>query len=133
MSSRLESHADEVVSKLEDAVYLALDAIGAQAAGYVFGLAPADTGRLRNSIAWATKKTEGKSYNYRDDKGGSYTDQIGSGCPDYTVVIGTNVEYAVYQEFGTSLVDAQPYLRPGVSDHLEEYKKIATQILKDAF
>jgi phage gpG-like protein len=29
-------------------------------------------------------------------------------------VVGTNVEYAVYVEFGTSRNQAQPYLRPAV-------------------
>lgn len=28
--------------------------------------------------------------------------------------IGSNVEYAPYQEFGTSIMDAQPYLRPAI-------------------
>lgn len=29
-------------------------------------------------------------------------------------VVGTNVEYSVYVEFGTSSMQAQPYLRPAV-------------------
>lgn len=31
---------------------------------------------------------------------------------DAVYVVGTNVEYAVYQELGTSKMDAQPYLFP---------------------
>lgn len=31
-------------------------------------------------------------------------------------VVGTNVEYAVYVEFGTSRMEAQPYLRPATKE-----------------
>lgn len=51
-------------------------------------LAPVDTGRLRSSIT--VKRT-----------------------PDGAVV-GSNVEYAPYVEYGTSRMAAQPYLRPAV-------------------
>lgn len=51
-------------------------------------LAPVDTGRLRDSIT---------------------TQQF----TDY-VLVGTNVEYAPYVEYGSSRSVAQPYLRPAV-------------------
>ena len=53
-------------------------------------LAPVDTGTLRNSISDEIEKT---------------TDSI-------TGVSGTNIEYAVYQELGTSKMAAHPYLEP---------------------
>jgi HK97 gp10 family phage protein len=55
-------------------------------------LAPVDTGRLRSSIA--------------DEIGHEGTDLVGR--------IGTDVEYAVYQEFGTVHMAAHPYLRPAL-------------------
>jgi hypothetical protein len=33
---------------------------------------------------------------------------------DAVYIVGTNVEYAAYVEFGTSTQEAQPYLRPAV-------------------
>jgi HK97 gp10 family phage protein len=53
-------------------------------------LCPVDTGRLRSSISTAII-VDGRSI---------------SG------IVGTNVEYAPYVEFGTSRMEAQPYLRP---------------------
>ena len=88
----------------------ALSAIGAQCAGYAQMLAPVDTGRLRNSITWTTNQS--------------------LGCPEDAVCVGSNVEYAVYQEMGTSKTTAQPYLRPAVEGHMDEYKAIAEKILK---
>lgn len=102
---RIESHADEVLDTLSSAKQAALEAIGLQAEGYAQLLAPVDTGRLRNSI----------SHSIIDDN---------------SVAIGTNVEYAIYQEMGTSRMKAQPYLKPAVMEHLSEYKEIAEEALK---
>ena len=55
-------------------------------------LAPVDTGRLRSSINWRLAR-----------------DGIG-----LAAIIGTNVSYAIYQEFGTSRQAAQPFLRPAL-------------------
>jgi HK97 gp10 family phage protein len=55
-------------------------------------LCPVDTGRLRSSITSAVEK-EGDTI-------------VG--------VVGTNVEYASYVEFGTSRLEAHPFLIPAV-------------------
>lgn len=44
---------------------------------------------------------------------------------DAVYVVGTNVEYAVYQEFGTSKMAAQPYLRPAVREVEREIPRLA--------
>jgi len=49
-------------------------------------LAPVDTGRLRSSIGY---NKDGDSY-----------------------LVGTNVDYAIHQEFGTKNMPAQAFLRP---------------------
>lgn len=67
--------------------------------------APVDTGRLRNSI---THKPQGNN----------------------TEVVQTNVEYAIYQEMGTSKMRAQPYMRPAGENHIAEYKSIIESELK---
>ena len=91
----------------EQATIRALEAVGLQAEGYAKGYCPVDTGTLRNSI---THTTEGHD----------------------TAVIGTNVEYAPYVEYGTSRMKAQPYLAPAVTNHLDEYKAIFQTFLKNA-
>jgi HK97 gp10 family phage protein len=59
-----------------------------------------DTGRLRSSI-----QTTG----VRHDAGGSY------------VQVGTNVDYAVFVEFGTRHAAAQPYMRPAFANALSRW------------
>jgi HK97 gp10 family phage protein len=54
--------------------------------------APVDTGRLRSSIAH----------------------ELGKDSRGFVARIGTNVEYAPHVELGTSLMRAQPYLRPAL-------------------
>lgn len=84
----------------------ALEKIGLVAEGYAKRLCPVDTGRLRNSIT------------HTDDGEAEY--------------IGTNVEYAPYVELGTSRTRAQPYLKPAVVNHSDEYKKIVEAEMRDA-
>jgi HK97 gp10 family phage protein len=61
-------------------------------------LAPVDTGRLRSSIT---------------------AELIRSGRKPKAVV-GTNVEYAPFVEFGTSKQPAQPFLRPAARQVLDK-------------
>lgn len=42
-------------------------------------------------------------------------------------VVGTNVEYSVYVEFGTSRQAAQPYLRPAVESAQRKSERIFSQ------
>jgi HK97 gp10 family phage protein len=55
-------------------------------------LCSVDTGRLRSSITWEMA---------RDDQG-------------LMATVGTDVEYGVYIELGTSHMAAQPFLRPAL-------------------
>ncbi len=55
-------------------------------------LCPVDTGRLRSSITHELAV---------DDRG-------------LLARVGTNVEYAIFVEFGTRFAPAQPYLRPAL-------------------
>lgn len=94
------------------AITHALQEVGLQAEGYAKRKCPVDTGLLRSSIR-----------SYVEDDGG-----------DQTAVIGTNVEYAAYVEFGTSKTKAQPYLKPAAENHSAEYMAIIqAQLLKEVF
>lgn len=61
--------------------------------------APVDTGNLRSSI-------------------------IATPVSWDTVRIGTNVEYAIWQEFGTRYMSGRPYLRPAIYENKDQIKRI---------
>ena len=88
------------------AIARALEVIGLEAEKYAKLECPVDTGNLRNSISHETEdSTE-------------------------TVYIGTNVEYAPYVEMGTVRTKAQPFLRPAVENHQNEYIRLAKEELR---
>ena len=104
MDIKVIDHSDAVMSELNKKIALALAKVGFRAEDHVKALAPVDTGRLRASITHLV-----------DDR---------------SVTIGTNVEYAKYQEMGTSRMKAQPFLEPGISNNMEEFKEIIRNELK---
>jgi HK97 gp10 family phage protein len=71
-------------------------------------LSPVDLGNLRASI-----------YDYVDVMG-----------PEGYV--GSNVEYAAYQEYGTKFMDAQPYLRPALDESVGAIQTIFNYEIQDA-
>ena len=119
----------EVLSALERAKARALEIIGGKIESYAKGLVPVDTGALRNSI---THAVDGD-----------------------TVIAGSAILYAPYVELGTGKdyspppewmennaprgagiisrsVKPRPYLRPAVENHIDEYKNVMENELKNA-
>ena len=93
-------NTNTILENLADVKVRALMKCGATVENYAKQDAPVDTGRLRNSI----------HHEMEDDD---------------TVDIGTDVEYAVYQELGTSRgIVPKLYLTNGVRSHISEYKSI---------
>ena len=129
-------NSTEILKAFEEQIDVALEAVGLQAEGYAKLKAPVDTGRLRNSITHVTDKNSGqaKSFTYETDAGDgtkiTITDTTILTADKNQVVIGSNVEYAAYQEYGTKKTKAQPYLRPAVTEHTAEYKAIVEHFLK---
>ena len=105
---KVTSNREEAIKAKDEAVARALETIGLVAERYAKGYAPVDTGRLRNSISHEVAPDENAVY------------------------VGTNVEYAPYQEFGTRYQGGTPFLRPALDNHLGEYKSIAESELKNA-
>lgn len=122
---KLKSNRKEVLRGSEEAVERGLAAIGMRAVTYTYrpkerGGTPVDTGRLRNSIAWATAS-----------QGGGGTDAPpGGGADDRTVIIGTNVEYGEVVEEGTSKRKPAHTLRNALTDGSDEYARIMEAALK---
>ena len=131
MNVTVEDHSAEVIAEKNDAIDRALEAIGQQAVGYAKLLAPVDTGLLRNSLTHAVSGKPTAITEYKASKGDGNGTYSGSAPDDEEAVyVGTNVEYAPYVEYGTRRSAAQPFLKPAVVDHADEYKKIAKKYLK---
>lgn len=117
-------NTDEILGELDDAINRALEAIGMQVENYAkmelekpkeHASAPkgkdiirpnVDTGRLVNSITHQVSPSEEAVY------------------------VGTNVEYAPYVELGTQKTRAYPFLKPAVTEHIDELKSLAEDALK---
>ena len=107
MNIQFTDNSKEVSEDIKAALLRGLETCGLVAEGYAKKLAPVDTGNLRNSITHDVDDEEPSAY------------------------IGTNVEYAPYQELGTIHMAAQPFLKPAVADHANEYRKIIENELKN--
>jgi hypothetical protein len=148
------NNAKQVERELDRKMRLAVEVIGATCEGYAADACPVDTGLLRNSITHGgAGGTVGKTQYASDD--GSVTGEYGNpaipqdieGSAQYVVVVGTNVHYAPYVEFGhhqepgrfvpalgkrlkASYVEGKPFLRPAMEGHIDEYKEIWKDILE---
>jgi len=132
MKITLEDHSAEVYKELEAACQRALEKCGLVAEGHAKKLCPVDTGNLRNSITHTVA-----------DNG------------ERAAYVGTNSEYGVYVECGTGIYypggrqtpwvyqdakgdwhlthgqRAQPFIKPAVAEHGEQYRKIIEAELKN--
>lgn len=134
VSYEFEDNTGEILAALLNAKERGLEAIGETAVAYavknITENESIDTGRLRNNVAYRV---------FGDD-----------------VVVGVNVSYAPYVEFGTGRYaeggrptpwvykddegnyhwtagnPAKPFLKPAVSDHAQEYGNILIDSLENA-
>lgn len=114
MSDRVEvevkaNNVKIVQSELTERILLALDVVGSDIEDIAAHNAPYDTGYLSESITHAVDDSEKAVY------------------------VGTNVEYARYQELGTVNMEAanggRGYLYPAVSDNIERIKAMFRHIV----
>lgn len=107
--TKIEWHGEEVKLRgtraIRKSAFEAALIVEEQAAA----LCPIDTGRLRGSI---TIEGMGESTAVRTPATGD--DKITGPSDENEIYVGTNVDYAAYQEFGTRKNEAQAYLRPAL-------------------
>lgn len=124
---RIVDNSKKVLNEFLQQKKLALAGIGEAAEGFAKEQAPVDTGRLRNSITYATGDYEGIE-NYHDDIGNNFSGGAARSKPGTdSVVIGSNVEYAPQMEF-SEMQHQQGnahFLKNAVVNHSEKYKSIA--------
>lgn len=125
---RIEDNSGEVLAELNRKIELTLKALGMDAEKYAKEDCPVNSGRLRNSITYATKKEQSPPNTNKHPRG-----QTDAEPPDYAthatpekgaVYIGSNVEYAAAVEFKDSAhrVGKAHFLRDAVAKHRDEYK-----------
>ena len=147
MSVEIHDNSKEVSEDIKAALLRGLETCGLVAEGYAKKLAPVGTpestgipgyigGLLRGSITHALSGKQAAKSTYQDNKGirrGTYsgTAPEEGDANKKAVYIGTNVEYAPYQELGTIHMAAQPFLKPAVADHANEFRKIFENELKN--
>lgn len=133
----IDDHSKEYLSEVADSLEVALESIGIHLAGEAqeeLENSPRriDTGLLRNSITYALDgEAPGISSYHSDDntKSGSYS----GAAPkekgkDRSVIVGTNVEYAIYVHEGTSRMAPNRFLKNALDrnkDQINEYIKKA--------
>lgn len=98
----VKDNSAEVLKELEEKAVMALSAIGQECEGYAKDDCPVDTGNLRNSITNQVVESEKAVY------------------------IGTNVEYAVYVEYGDQnhKTGKKHFLRDAAANHADHYESI---------
>lgn len=137
MDVKVESHRIEVEAAMKEAVEAALEAMGTQCESHA-----------KSNITRAGRRGNGTMV-------GSIEHQVVMG--EQAVYIGTNLEYALYNEVGTGIyaeggggrkdpwryqddkgewhttVGMKPihFLKNAVADHSDEYYRIAEKYLKD--
>lgn len=122
---KVVDHSDDVLRELKKQVELGLQGIGVEAATYAQKDCPVDSGRLRNSIAWAIsdKSGQGGAPVQGEHEKSSPLAQPEPG----TVYIGSNVDYAVYVEYrdnATHQTGKAHFLRDAATAHGDRYKEI---------
>ena len=98
----VEWKGDKHIKAAIEAQKKALTAASLVVQGDATSRTPVLTGNLKNSITYKVREED--------------------------AIVGTNVEYAPYVEFGTSKMEAQPYLEPSLHNN----KKKIEKLLKDA-
>jgi len=141
---KFEDNKQMILEAFNEQVNGWLQAIGEDAASTAANKVPVNTGRLKNSINWAIKGDYGS--------GG---DTPSAEPEDKSVYIGTNVNYAIYHEFGTGIyaeeggrttpwmfkdedgvwhwthgVPARHFLQFGATAHQASYKEMLESALK---
>lgn len=125
-----------VQKAISDGIQSALVGLGLIGVTQARLMCPVDTGKLRASITWKTKKEQGNTA--RTSVEISSDEIINTPEKEGVLIIGTNVEYAPYVEYGseTRNILPQPYMLPARQKVIKSIesgyvsKKISEQLRK---
>ena len=118
-----------VLKHMKTQVQKGLIAIGAEAEGYAKADCPVDTGRLRNSITYATSTFHSSN----SGEPATASDSATHTKPDENAVyLGSNVEYASYIEYGSKphKTGKSHFIKDAIANHSDHYKAIMKSALE---
>lgn len=132
----------EVIEQVHDRALVALDAVGLQAATLSkmeLQKSPEriDTGLLRNSITHAVcgQPAAMGAYTADNPKKGRESGSYGGTAPEAEspdkpfVLVGTNVEYAIYVHEGTQSMTANRFIANAMRSNSGEFQKIIEKVM----
>lgn len=136
MNVNISSNTNTLKKDVEEKIQKALKAIGLQAETHAKENCPVDTGRLRNSITFATVSYQSPANTNKHPNGqadAEPSDYRLQGTPEkHEVVVGTNVEYAPdveYRDIAHRTGKAH-FLRDSMDKHKKEFKDIIDAAMK---
>lgn len=109
-------------------------ALGMSIAAQAKLLAPVDQGQLRNSISVVSHEKEALLNDRQGERAPSLNK---TALGERDVYVGSNVDHAIFQEYGTVKQPAQPFLRPArelidggdVAEIMKKYSREAMEAL----
>lgn len=101
----------DIQKAFDEAAKKANIVIGMKLVARAKALAPVDMGRLRNSIMWKTPTHKG---GFNESGGEPATEEIKASPKPLEGYFGFNLNYGVYQEYGTRYMAPQPFMRPAI-------------------
>lgn len=116
MSVEFKSNRAAVESLMKKTIRSALNTIGDNAVGWAQDLVPVDTGNLKSSLDHQAESNNTEIVGASNSKA-PYKD----------------VEYAIFVEFGTHKMHAQPFLRPAIEGNQRTIRQIIEDTFSDAF
>lgn len=138
-SVKVIDYSVHVLKKTEEAMKKTAQMLGMAIETNAKQLSPVDTGLLRNSITYAVGGQSPANPTYTDNSGAVIGHYEGTATNDsdgeVTVTVGTNVNYAPYQELGHFTVNGnwvapQAFLRPAIQNNMNQIAQIIEQNLK---
>lgn len=103
MSIKFTDNTDAIIDIINAKVKEALQEMGIKAVAEVKANTPVDTGTLR------------RSYTYQ--------------CEDFSVIVGTNIDYSIYVEFKPSNKGGRPHFRNSLESLQGEFTNILNRKL----
>lgn len=96
--------------------------------------------KVRRAVERESKKAltasamvvQGEAINLAPVKTGNLRGSIDFSIEDVIAIVGTNVEYAPYVEYGTYKMDAQPFLFPALINNRDNINQIMRQAFHSA-
>lgn len=133
MDVKFTDNSGKVLEAFRDAALRALEKCGLTAEAYAKKLCPVDTGALRNSISHTVDNGEPAAYVGTNSEYGPYV-ELGTGI--YAEGGGGRPTPWVYQDAKgdwhmTHGQRAQPFLKPAVADHAQQYRDIIESEMKN--